>query len=538
MPLTDLPSIFDKYELFISNFETENNLNDDQESSASLFSSNADIDITPLLFLRAPVAKIGLQQVTIDNLCLCFIDKELIKIKISTPSDINFANSVCTPNLIKEKNQSSFDLQFSDFSAIDIDQCLGHVNSLIEGNLSSFLIYRLTLNFFDFNVFKDEIFSKPASISESISLSLEDIEILLRYTDYTLFSRRLLNAVLDGHDADSLPANTELVANLTSIKPRLTETLEKKILNKSKTLKSTDERLTYSNRYIFKTVSFESFYSIDLKTKSPQRSSLSVKITTEYHNSLHFLYKINFSDLSEKDETLISKLKKSNDALIKQGLCLQKVLLIQREKYNSNFSPSLFTTELVSIQKDESGSKTYFEIHNQLFLPPDQTSCEILFDQQASYVLGCAPNSTLLLGPLTHASECRKSVKTSPRLTNNIVSSYQRLPGPVRFHPKVINFACDLLSTSDQKILRPQNEDYPDFHTLYSLFVEQCHFDTRFFCKNSTDISFHRMLKTESLLQRFHILSLDENERKIWFPRNTIFSAKLVIMPCITDFDH
>ena len=87
MPLSDLPSIFHKYELLISNFETENSLDDTEPSSASFFASTADLDITPLLFLRAPVAQIGLEQITVDNLCLCFTNNELIKIKISTLLD-------------------------------------------------------------------------------------------------------------------------------------------------------------------------------------------------------------------------------------------------------------------------------------------------------------------------------------------------------------------------------------------------------------------------------------------------------------------
>lgn len=537
MPLSDLPSVFEKYDLLISNFETENSLDDLQPSSASLFPSTADLDITPLLFLRAAVAKIGLEEVTIDNLCLCFINNELIKIKISTPPEINFANSVCTPNIIKDKNLSFFNIQFTDFTATDIDSCISHVNSLIEGNLSSFLIYRLSINFFDFDVFKEDIFSKPASNVNKISLSLDDVQILLRYVDFTLYSRRLLNSVLDGHDTNSLPPHTDLIANLTFLKPKLTTTLEKKILNKSKVLKSTDERSTYSNRYIFKTITFENFYSIDLKSKSPELTALASKITNDFRISLQVLYQISFPSSSDK-ETMINKLKTSNNDLIKQGLCLQRILMIQREKHDSNFSSSLFATELLSIQKDESGSKTFFEIFNKVFFPDDATSCELFFDQQASYTLGCPPSLNLTFGPVSFASECQNLLPTTPRLTNNIVSAAQRLHGPVRFHPKLIKFACDLLSTSDKKILRPQNDDFPNFHTLFTLLIEQCHFDTRFLCKNSNEIVYHRMLKTESLLQRFHVLSLDENERRVWWPRNTIFSAKLVIMPYITDFDR
>ena len=72
MPFSNLPSVLEKYEIFISNYETEIQLNDDQPSSASLFPSNVDLDISPLLFLRSPVAQIGLQHVTIENLCLCY----------------------------------------------------------------------------------------------------------------------------------------------------------------------------------------------------------------------------------------------------------------------------------------------------------------------------------------------------------------------------------------------------------------------------------------------------------------------------------
>ena len=448
MPLYDLPSIFEKYDIFISNYETELDLDDEEPSSASYFPCTTDLDISPLLFLRAPVAKIGIQYVTIENLCLCFLDKEVIKIHFSSPSEINSANLVCSSDVLDEKNATSFDLQFSDFSATTIDECLSYINNLIEGNLSSFLIYRLSFNFFDLDLFKD-IFSKPASIDNKISLSLKDIEILLRYIDCCLFTRRILAAVLNGHDTTRL-SSSDLTPNLIGLKPKLTALLEKNILNKSKVLKSADERLAYAETYVYSTSNFEDFYSIDLKTKSSDRSALVAKITTDLNNSLQTFFDINIDDLASADETELSNVKESNNKLIKQGLTLQKILLIQREKYESNFSPSLFATEPISIQKDESGSKTSFEIFNKQFLPPDNSQLQLLIDPQASYSLGCLPSSPITIGPLTFDSECQKSTKTSPKLTSNILSSYQKLHGPCRFHPKILNIFCDVLSTSDQ----------------------------------------------------------------------------------------
>ena len=540
MSYSNLPSIFDKFDLFVSNYETEIELSDNEPSSASFFSTNTDLDISPLLFLRAPVAKIGLQHMTIENLCLCFLNKEMIKIHFSTPPDINYSNLVTTSDIIKEKNLSSFNLQFTDFSATSIEECLSYANELIEGNLSSYLVYRLSLNFFDLDIFKENIFENPASISNKITLSSEDIEILLRYTDFTLFTRRLFNLVLNGEDPTNLPSKSanDLIANLTYIKPKLTAALEKKILNKSEVLKSFDERKAYSDSYIFSTSNFEIFYLIDLKIKSTERRALSVKITTDFHNSLQTFFGINISDITPDNETVLSKLKTSNSALINQGLTLQKILLIQREKYAANFSPSLFTTELISIEKDNSGSKALINIYNKQFLPADESTFNLTIDPHGSYSLGCLPSSSIHIGPLKFASECQNTTKTTPRLTTNILSSSQRLHGPVRFHPKILNITCDILSTSDQKMLRPVNEDFHNFRSLSTIVVDENHFNTRFFCKNSDDIFFHRMLKTETLLQRFHIFVCDENDRQVHFPRNSIFTAKLVIAPCTTEFDH
>ena len=536
MPFYDLPSIFEKYDIFISNYETELNLSDDEPSSASYFPCTTDLDISPLLFLRAPVAKIGIQYVTIENLCLCFLDKELIKINFSSPPNINSANFFCTSDVITEKNATSFNIQFSDYSATSIDDCLSYINNLIEGNLSSFLIYRLSLNFFDLDLFKD-LFSKPASIDNKISLSLKDIEILLRYIDCCLFTRRLLNAVLNGHDTTTLSSSV-FTPNLLCLKPKLTALLEKNILNKSKILKNEEERLEYSYTYVFTTTDFKDFYSVDLKKESSERSDLAAKITSDFNNKLEDFFNIDSNDLPSADEKLLSDLKESNIKLIKQGLTLQKILLIQREKYESNFSPSLFATEPISIQKDESGSKTSFEIFNKQFLPPDDSQLQLSIDQQASYSLGCLPSSSITIGPLTFASECQKSTITSPKLTSNILSSYQKLHGPCRFHPKVLNILCDVLSTSDQRIVRPINEDFPNFKSLFSILVDENHFNTRFFCKNSDEITYHRMLKTETLLQRFYILICDENERQVHFPRNSLFYAKLVIAPNKNEIDH
>ena len=540
MPFSNLPSILEKYEIFISNYETEIQLNDDQPSSASLFPSNVDLDISPLLFLRSPVAQIGLQHVTIENLCLCYLNNEKIRIKISTPSDINYANFHITSEEIQEANLSFFDLQFSDYSATNTDEAILYADELLDGNLSSFLIYRLALNFFDLDIFKDNIFSKPASKTDKISLSLQDIELCLRYTDFTLFTRRLFNAVLNGDDIVSIPPNSTspITNNLTCIKPKLTAQLEKKILDKSRFLKSFDERSNYEKTYIFSTSTFENFYNIDLKSKNNDNSALCVKITTEFHRACQTFLDIHFSHLTSEKQTLITNLKKSNEALIQQGLTLQKILLIQREKQSPSFSPSLFASELVSIQKDESGSKTYFDIFNKYFLPNDETTCDIFFDKQASYTLGTLPGTSLHIGPLTYSSDCHRTTKMTPKLTANIVSSYQRLHGPIRNHPKILHIACDILSTSDQKVLRPINADYPNFQTIHSILVEDHHLTSRFFSKNTDDVTFHRMLKTETLLQRFHILTVDENERPVTLPRNSIFSAKFVIMPYTNELDR
>ena len=431
---SNLYSKYNSFEVFISNHEIENKLTDNEpHSSASHFENILNLDLIPLIFLKSTNAKIALQQLSIDSLALCYLSTENIKITVTTPTNINECNHIITTNNISNWNNQSLLITFSDFSATNNQECINHINSMLEDNLTSYLIFRLSLNFFDMNVFKDNIFENT-SADNKVTLSKDDLEILLHYVNLTLYTRRQLTAVLEGQPKIE---ESKLTANFTSQKSLFNQELEEAILSKSLYLLNQKERNKMLENHIFTTLNIDQFYNIDLTKENLPRKALDVKITTSIHDYIGNILEWDLDQPTDTDQTNITSYKTSNNNLIKQGLTLQHLILLQRQKQTGNFDANIFHTDLLTLKLDHTGSKTRFIIANKSFLPNDDTTIEFIFGPKATYTLGGLQTSeldqNLRLGPLSHKNNCSTQTKTKPQLTNHILAENQRLHGPIRY---------------------------------------------------------------------------------------------------------
>ena len=116
-------------------------------------------------------------------------------------------------------------------------------------------------------------------------------------------------------------------------------------------------------------------------------------------------------------------------------------------------------------------------------------------------------------------------------------SFYYPLLNYFRFHPKILRISTSLLSSSSSKMLWPQIKDYEDFGILFSLIIDEAFLSSKFFCSISHDLSYHKMLKTDNLLQKITFLITDENQKIVTFAKSTHIMIQCKITANIEDHD-
>ena len=291
------------------------------------------------------------------------------------------------------------------------------------------------------NLFKNNIFNN-ISTHNKITLSKDDLIILLHYINITLYTRRQLEAVLTGQ---ATIEESKLTANFTNLVSTFDQTLEQTTLSKSKYLLDLRERKEMLSNHVFTTLNIEHFYSIDLTTTNNSRKALDVKIKTNIHDYIINILEWDLDHPNSDHAKNITSYQKANQNLMKQGLKLQQLVQLQNQKHTNNFNNTIFHTDLLTLKLDNTGAKVRFEIANQSFLPPDETSVQILFGPKTTYTLGGSQSNNnrynLTIGPLTHTSNCSAQSQLKPQLTNQILAENQRLHGPIRYR---INQYCTI----------------------------------------------------------------------------------------------
>ena len=148
----------EKYTLFLDNSENENALNEGDISSASDFSVtlNPALDLSPLLYLRSTEGQLGIKELFIDNLPICFTESETIDVKISIPpSSVEFNMQY---NVIKTEDLSKklFQLSVGDFCCSDPQLALDYVNNLLRYTLNHEIMRRFVISSLDSNIFESD----------------------------------------------------------------------------------------------------------------------------------------------------------------------------------------------------------------------------------------------------------------------------------------------------------------------------------------------------------------------------------------------
>ena len=498
---------------------------DPSHSTASSFMAICDLELAPILELRSTNAQIALSEFAVDNLPLCFIHTESVCVTVNTPPPLLTSNRIINSKETKKTDEVTYRIQFTDFTSDSIQSPIIYLNNMLGQRINSFLIYRLSLPFFDLDLFKSTLFQDDTN-EAAYPLSGGDIKLLLKYTSCTLHKRAQIHNILT-----KVTLQTPLPITIRHSNPALSARFEESQLNVSSSLLPLLER---HNPRTISVSQFSDYYDVSLSSANVKKAALETKIDLTFLEYLKSVW-IDLNDLSADDSAFVTQISDSNLALYRQGETLKTILLVEEQRINNDLPDSLFTNQFLSFELDQSGSKCQFRMNNKKFLPPNATELTVRIDPYASYRLGGNVHlSHTQIGPITHASDCNAQPVT--KLTHNITSSRQRLPSSIRQQPRLIRFFTDLIATSDivYQWTREQDSDSA-FRVLYTLQLCDSMIQSRFLFKESDTLSFHRLLRSANSFRQLSVLMLDENQRRVYFPFKTYCHGSIVIQSTATN---
>ena len=518
----------DQYDIYLSNDIKEDNLEENEQSSASSWETtlHSSLDLSSLLYMKSVSALIGLTRLTIDNLPLTFCESEDIKVKIWMPNETVYCNQMYSIEQLAELNNTPLSLPLQDFCTNEPGETLMFLNEKLGVPVTEFIIQRFLTLAFDANVFLKE---------KRGCFSLKDFKLLTRYIDITLLHRQIL------HDFVCLQAgiHDDSVASVISYQSRenITKRNEQSMLEESETLCPVDER---PKPHESVNIDFTLFYGLSLPDVYDSKDGPKLVIESAVHNWLEnstLLERTTPGDpsspLTEENESQIKKMVEANKRLITLAIKTRQVINFLKEridKRKTKKESTLFHEQFLSLDLDNSNSRCAFLINPKLFLPNDQTSVSVIFPPQASYVLGAKDGQQITVGPIPY----EMANKTSPKLSHQIVSPNQVPFSAIRPLPKLLYVATNLV-TSLSRDMWLSNTKYSAFHLIYCHVINEGTVANKFICKDATDETYFKMPNLKNLLDRVTIHILDQNFRLVLFPQKTYTKLSLAIKPAPLD---
>ena len=517
----------DQYDIYLTNDELEDNLDDNQQSTASSWETTlqSSLDLSSLLYMKAVSALVGLKKLSFDNLPLTLSEFESIEVKISMPESIAHCNQFYNVADLNKFNNKALSLALQDFCSSEPEETLQFLNEKLGAPTTEFIVQRFLTMAFDIDIFRK---------NEKGSFSLKDFRLLTRYVDLVLLNRHVIHNFLCTHTG----IKDDSVTRLISFQGRenITQRTEQSILDESETLCQLGDRpKPYTNN-----VDLSLFYGLSPADVYSTEDGPKNVIETETLNWLNMLELVQRttpddpkSPLTPTSESEIQKVISSNKKLISLALKARQIINFLKErldKRNKGKKSSLFHDQFLSLALDSSNSRCAFVINPKLFLEDDGTSVTIKFSQQTSYVLGAKDEQEITVGPINY----QMLEITSPKLTHHIKSPNQMVYSAIRPLPKLLYVATNLV-TSLSRDMWLKNTKYASFHLIHCHVMNDDTIHNKFICKDNNDETYYKIPNLKNLLDRITIHILDQNFRRVVFPRNTYVKLALTIKPAPLD---
>ena len=527
-----------KYQLFLDNTEQEKT-SDASVSSASEFETKMDVNVNPLIFLRSRTAQLGITHFSLSELALAVTRDDKLEVTCTSDTESLTPNRIYNEVTVEALNKIPLVIQLENVTAAKPNLLISYLNDKLS-NVNIFLLYRYSLICFDTQIWNGNAF-KTLSAETDLKLDAQELSLLQRYCDIVLFSRHAFHELLltflgmEDVEGKELPE-----ISFSNPKPVLTKKLEEKILAGSKLLLSLQGRaeLTAEEGHDYPSFIFSKFYDFDFAknvlTKPSQRSVSAIE--TVQKNYLAYLKILEIKPdkaLTEADKTLLRQMLDDNLTLVSITLKMSQILSLEMAKLQPTFSRELFQNAIITLAHNPYNSTVFFHLSNDVFLPErDKTTINVTCSKNVAYSLGCDPSqSSLYFGPLTSRGSAEDDAPKS-NTERRVVVSGPCLGGSLRAHPRIIRLASNLLAHSEiRDNWLGYHSEYHDFHVIHSQTVDPATLDCKFIAKPDDNKVYHRLLRSSNILQQIKFIVVDENCKKIFFPKKTICRIGLCLTP-------
>ena len=468
----------DQYDIYISNDELEDNLEENQHSTASSWETTlqSSLDLSTLLYMKSVSALVGLTKLTFDNLPLTLSELETIKVQIKLPEAIVHCNQYYNIESLGRFNDTPLILPMENFCTNNPEEVLMFLNEKLGVPVTEFVIQRFLTIVLDTDIFLEK---------KSGSFSLKDFRLLTRYVDIALINRHII------HNFLCLQAgiNDDSMTNLVSFQSRenITRRNEEAMLNESTTLRQIEDRdqAVHGN-----SMNLALFYGLSLPDVYTSKDGPKHAVETQTLNWLNILEALErttpgdpTSALTTDCEFEMKRMIPANKNLILLSLKTRQIINFLKErldKRNKKKTSSLFHDQFLSLSLDSSNCRCAFHINPKLFLEPQGGTITVFFAKQISYVLGTRDGQELTVGPISY----NMPEATSPKLSHEIKSPNQTPPSAIRPLPKLIYVATNLVASLSRDMWL-QNTKYSAFHLIYCHVVDESAINNKFICKDT-----------------------------------------------------
>ena len=529
MAFSHLSMDTESYQLFLSNTENEKQLVNPNISSAGSFEILLDrtIDLSPLLYMKSTNAEVAVSHLSLSNLPLCVSRDEEIKVRVHIPTAIAKANRFYSPHYTETKvNQQYHRLPLNNLITAEPDTLLAFLNRETLIPYIHFVLRSLLQVVLDDNVFDED---------ETYFLSREDIKLLNRYINISLYTRNILHNFLHkklGHE------NYEIGDRIIYSKDCENYTLRKEesMLQKSKALLPTNQRPATRGSHDH-VIDLALFHGKVLENIPDTQDSPKQAIETDYENYLttvgvikHVIPNDPSSPLKDTTVTSLESLIRANKALIVQAMKLHDILELLVQKIDSRKKNNPVTDHLAMMSINDATGKLKVDFTKATtYLLNNGCSVRIIFPPKLSHVLGS--DTSLTIGPI-RGEHPLALTPDQDVLTNTIFNGEQTTFFPLRPLPKMYHLLTNIIVAPTCNLWL-KDTPFETCNIIHSTPIDDASISNQFVCKQDDSLCYHRL--NTRLLTRIQFHIVDDEMKPVSFAPRCHIRIGLNVRPTCTN---
>ena len=554
------------FTLELSNERTELNLDQDLPSSAGSFEAilAPTLDLSFLTYLKADNVNCALKNIQVDSAPLSCVKNEKLFFNLVLALGPSQGNSIYNEDVLIEANKKGLVIKTTDFQADSNISLIDYFNTLLDGQLNSYIIARYLQVVCDDHFFKGDAFEN-LDFDNKNYLSFNELNLLLWYSDCAKFTRLTVISYLNQSIAPNRSINELIDRNtLAYSDKKFSRAQEEMILRHSKKLRA--NRVENGRDRIIditRMIEIEDFYDISFNGNTEddiqKRENLMNRIREKTRQMAISLGIYEGRGIIPQYHPIAEKIIQANLGLLKVAKSTIDIINHERSKQERELSivtvaltnppekrprlktpASVFVDDFVRVFPDSSKQKCRFVISKAKILDDGETTFELVLPKYLSYKLGANKNEgtgdyeQVRIGPISSLEGDMNSAKS---ITSSILFERQRLSSVMRSRPRLICISSDIFELSgraqEKDIFFSKNQD---FITIYNQTYKHKDNDFNFiFKKNKDPPKYFKIERSKNILHGVKIRLTDENGECLMFCRNTISRITLGFRPSDID---